>query len=179
MDSIKLGDLEFQVIDQPHACLTHDLVAAVGTVMASGEELTGDTFAGVAGGSVYEFLCAFYPDLRERLPKHEFAGFASRTAHENGVFDREYAQRAPTFPQIAEAFDTALEANGRDVLAQMFGWVDPKAKALAWAMVRDKMVSLWENSVSLPPTSGESPPMSSGDSDQPSVSTIEESPSLV
>lgn len=179
MDSIKLGDLDFQVIDQPHACLTHDLAAAVGAVMESGDELTGDTFAAVAGGSVYEFLCAFYPDLRDRLPKHEFAGFASRSAHEAGDFDREYAQRAPTFPQIASAFDAALEANGRDILAQMFGWVDPKVRELAWAMVRERMVSLWENSASSPPTSGASVLTSSGDSDQPSTQTTEASPSLV
>lgn len=175
MTKVLLGQAEFEVIDQPHAYLLHELSEVLGRVLEAGGSLDGDDLIRSLGDGVYDVLAVFLPDLSKRIPKHEFAGYASVSAQEAGEYDAEFARRTPTIPQIAGALDAAVEVNGREYFAKLFGFVDPK---LVRAVVTERMAgSLSMRSASSPRTSGESAPMSSGDAAPPQAQMIVESPS--
>lgn len=171
MTSITLGTTEFEAIDQPHAYLIHELSGFVDGLIGSGVDL--DDTQGIVrfvGDGMYGVLAVFYPDLAKRLPAHEFAGFPSASAHAAGEYDREYARKTPTFPQIVAAFEAAVEVNGGDYFRKALGLVDPKL--LKAVMTQATAGYLSRTSESSPPTSGESVPTSSGDDAPLSVSTI-------
>jgi hypothetical protein len=171
MTSITLGTVEFEAIDQPHAYLIHELSGFVDGLLGSGVDL--DDTTGIVrffGDGMYGILAVFYPDLEKRLPPHEFAGFPSVSAFEAGEYDREYARKTPTFPQIVAAFEAAVEVNGGDYFRKVLGLVDPKL--LRATLTEATAGYLSRTSPSSPPTSGASDLTSSGDDAPRSVSTI-------
>lgn len=176
MTKVLLGQAEFDVIDQPHAYLLHELSGILGRVLEQGGSLDGDDLIRFLGDGAYDVLAVFLPDLSKRIPRHEFAGYPSRSAQDAGEYDEEFARRTPSLPQIARALDAAVEVNGREYFAKVFGFVDPK---LVRAVITERLAaSLSTRSASLPPASGESPLTSSGDNDQRSAGMTEGSPSL-
>ena len=175
--TVTLGTVEFDVLDQPHAYLLHHLSGVVQQILDSGSGVDVDSLVGFLGDGVYDVLCVFLPDLRKRLPAHEFAGYPNRAAMDERVYDEEYARRTPTIPQIAHALEQCIEANGGEWFKKLIGLVDPQ---LARAAVTEMTATyLSKTSANSPLTSGESAPTSSGVADPRSNGMTEASPSLV
>lgn len=176
MAQVQLGDLTFEVIDQPHAYLTHRLSGVATAILDAGGGMDGDDLVTFLGDGVYDVLAVFLPDLEKRLPRHEFHGYPNKAAMEEGVYDEEYARKTPTITQIVTAFNTGIEVNGGDFFRRVFGFLDPK---LVRAVITERLAdSLSTTSASSPPESGESVSTSSGVSGQPGTSMTGGSRSL-
>lgn len=182
---MKLGRIEIEAIDQPWYFLVEELR---GVGLEAFEHLDGiestEDFVRFIGGGMYEVLTAFYPDyLPSQMPRHEFECFATQTAYEAGQYDREWARKnGPSFPQIVQALDAGIKANGGEDFRMLIGLVPPKLRELGQALIREKIADLASRSTSSPnspPTSGESDPTSSGDEAPHVDGTTAESPSLV
>lgn len=72
------------------------------------------------GDQAHDLLRVFIPDL---MGKPEFSGFASERAMEEGEDDDAAMDRAPTFPQIIEAFEAAFRVNGGERVGELAGKV--------------------------------------------------------
>lgn len=143
-------------------------------VRDSGTAFEGDIDAAalifMLGGHTYEALCIFIPNLPERLPEHEFAGYGSADAFAAKDYD-ERQDKAPTFPQLIAAFETCFQVNGgKRFLDMLKGVFDPKLLRAEMSLA----LSEWRESrsigspSSLSTSDGSNPQTSSGTSDQTS-----------
>jgi hypothetical protein len=124
--------IEVAVVPQRHAYLQNrlgrffdQLAGMAGSLGDSDEDTSiGSVMAKVFGDQVYEALCVFLPQLAKRMSKHEFAGYASPEALESLDYDEEL-DNSPTFPQIVDAFQAAVEVNRFDIFKAVLGKLDP------------------------------------------------------
>lgn len=128
---VQLGSHSLPVYGQTWARVVNRLGRLYDSVRATGGELDTDNLdagalVGFLGGRAYEALCIFIPNLPERMPEYEFAGYGSREAFDAGDYD-ENLDKAPTFPELIAAFETCFEVNGGKRFVSMLGGVfDPK-----------------------------------------------------
>lgn len=163
--TIQLGDVELRVVAQPHAYLLPKLSEVGAHLFGDSGPTDGGTLIAALGDGVYDALAAFIPDLPKKLPAYEFHGYPSKEAWQNQEYDEEAALKSPTIPQIGVALEVCIEENGGDFLRKLFAVVDPK---LLRALISERLIEAMDSmdSASLPPTSGEFTPTSSGESPQ-------------
>jgi hypothetical protein len=174
---ITLGQHSIPCYPQKHAYITNR-VGRFGDALVDG--LDASDLGGVIdalGAKAYELLCALIPNLGKRIPEYEFRGYASKEAMDAGEYD-EAQDNSPTFPEIINAFETAVRVNRFDVLGALKGLVDPKVIKVKL----NEAILDWNGSESLPSdsdgseaskSSGTTPPTSddeSGPSTAPAVS---------
>lgn len=161
---ITLGETTIACYPQRHAYLTNRIGKFVDQLAggAAGIEGTAD-IVGLLGDSAYDVLCALIPNLSKRLPRYEFAGYGSQDAYDAKDYDPEL-DKSPTFPEIVEAFETAIAVNRFDVFKALKGLVDPKMLKADVSLWISEQIS--GSSPSSPGTSGESQPTSSGTTDR-------------
>ena len=136
-----------------------------GLDLDAGDLDAGAFIAKLSREQAYELLCIVVPKVAKRMPLYEFAGYASQEAMVTGDYDED-ADKSPTFPEIVNAFETAVKVNRWDIFKSvidtvkgMFGKADPKVLGQAMDYLLAETVSRY--SLSSPPTNGESAPMSS------------------
>lgn len=112
------------------------------------------------GGSTYEALCVFVPNLPERMPEWKFAGYGSEDAYLASDYD-ERQDQSPTFPQLMDAFEAIIEVNGGKRFRQMLGKEGWTRLRKAWSELQEK---------SEPPSGSPSSSSTSDGSEQPTSS---------
>lgn len=126
---VTLGEHTIPCVAQRHAYLENRLgrffesLTKLDTDGLTGDDI-GNSLAKMFGEQTYEALCVFLPALSKRMPRWEFAGYASADAMLAGDYDDE-ADKSPTFPQIVAAFEMAVKVNRFDVFKGLLGKLDP------------------------------------------------------
>jgi len=157
---VQLGSHTVPCYPQRHAYLTNRVGKFVDRLAGGADDLGGiSDVVGLLGDSAYDVLCALIPNLSKRMPRYEFAGYGSQDAYDAKDYDPEL-DKSPTFPEIVEAFETAIAVNRFDVFKALKGLVDPKMLKADVSLWISEQIS--GGSPSLPGTSGESQPTSSG-----------------
>ena len=138
---VQLGSHSLPVYRQPFTRITKRLGRVMDAVRGAADPDTGevDTAAFVLGlgDRVYETIETFIPNLPDRMPQYEFMGYPDRESYERGEEPpdqtHETKNRAPSFPELLDAFEAFIEVNGGKRLLDMLGKVfDP-------AMLRAEM----------------------------------------
>ncbi len=87
-----------------------------------------DVFAALRGRfadrpfrDLHGLLGEFIPTLPERLPLHEWSGYASPEAMEAGERTRESVRLAPDIDQIAAAIEAIIMVNGGERVGKLLG----------------------------------------------------------
>jgi len=154
------GEVVVPVREQSAAYLAFQ-VQRLGLTLSG--DLDAENVVGVMFGRGYQALIVLVPELEARMPEWQFAGCSSREALEAGDHDIEALKRAPSAPQIREAFRVGLEVNGLEQMLQEVGkWVDPSLLRAAGNARLAEWLS--KASPSSPPTSGASTSNDSGTS---------------
>lgn len=154
MTDVTLGEETFTLLPQPHAYLLQHFPKLFGGLDGSSD--VGGVMR-VLGDKVYDALCLFMPGrdgLAARLPAYKFHGYPSVEAWQAGEYDEESARLSPTFPQIGDALEQAVQVNWGESLTKL---LDPLA--LVTEMTTASLVT---SSPILPSTNGASPSTSSG-----------------
>lgn len=126
---VTLGEHTIACVAQRHAYLENRLgrffesLTKIDTDGLTGDDI-GNSLALLFGEQTYEALCVFLPALAKRMPKWEFAGYASADAMTAGEYDED-ADKSPTFPQIVAAFEMAMKVNRFDVFKGLLAKLDP------------------------------------------------------
>lgn len=110
--TVTLGDHTLPIFAQRHARLRHELSSA------DVQRLTSGSY----GREAYRLLAVFVPGLSEKMPEHEFEGYASEEAMRDGRYDPE-ADRSPTTAEIAAAFKAVLNVSFDTEIKDFFGFV--------------------------------------------------------
>ena len=120
---VKLATHTLPVPAQPWPIVCDVLGVADPTEMFSrGEEIMATLRARFTDRPFMELhalLSEFIPTLPERLPLHEWGGYASPEAMQVGDRDRETAKKAPDLDQIAAAVETVILVNGGERLGKL------------------------------------------------------------
>lgn len=163
MREITLGAHEVPVYAQRHAYLTNSLSKFFRQLTSMGTDLTLDSpedLVPMLGEQAYDLLAIVLPTYGKRVPRYEFAGYASQEAMDNGDYD-EAEDKSPSFPEIMDAFKAAAAENRFDVLSTIAKVVDPKL--LKQLISTQIAIAISNASASLPSTSdGSTPSTSSG-----------------
>lgn len=171
------GAEDFRVIDQPHAYLLPRIDGVLRAMFGDESNLTAERIALSLGDGVYDALTGFLPDLPKRIKRWHFLGYATREDMESGAeLDPDTVMRTPSLPQIANAIDTGIEVNGKEVLEKIFLVVDP---LVLREIVGDRLKAWNDASVlrtwlSSQRTSGESDQTNSGDEPETDIQTDSE-----
>lgn len=143
-----------------------------GINLDAGDVDTASFLAKLSREQAYELLCLIVPKVAKRMPLYEFAGYASNDAMVAGDYDED-ADRSPTFPEIVNAFETAVKVNRWDIFKSvvdtvkgLFARADPKVLgqmidlALAEGASKVSLSSQPTNGVSVSTSSTTTPPTS-------------------
>ncbi len=142
---VKLGEHELAVPEQRIGRLENrgrSLFLSLATVDVQ-ELMAGDNVgaAVLALGRerAYDLLCIVVPQVSKRMPRWEFAGYASAEAMAAGEYDDD-ADKSPTWPEIINAFETAKRVNHFDFI----DGIKKLAKGL-YEKVDPTLVGQWVN----------------------------------
>jgi hypothetical protein len=149
--TVTLGEHEVPVVAQPWAKLVNRLGRFIPGLAESGNvSADGAGMARFFGENAYEALCILIPRLKKVMPEWEFRGYESQQAFDAGE-DPE-SDSAPTFPQIGEAFEVAIDVNGQHFFEHIKKLVDP---TLLRSLVNSKVAEAISGSLpTSPSTSG-------------------------
>lgn len=118
--TVQLGDHRLPVVSQRHARLDHG-------ARRFGFKDVGEFYAAIAipvgdHQQRYRLLCLAIPELEKEMPLHEWCGYGSPEAMEQGEYV-DAADRSPTDDEIAAAGHAVIEVNGVGRLGKIFGIV--------------------------------------------------------
>lgn len=131
---VQLGSHSLPVYRQPHTRIIRRLGRVMDAFRGAADPETGevDTAAFILGlgDRLYETMETFIPNLPDRMPQYEFMGYTSREAFERGEDPpdqtHETQNRAPSFPELLDAFETFVDVNGGKRFLDLLGRVfDP------------------------------------------------------
>ncbi len=174
MREIQLGVHKLPVFAQPEPRVWRKLVPRAKEIVRGievGDNPTIEALIPALEGRAYELLSLFIPALADRIPEHEWHGYASREAMERGEDSDEAIDRAPNHAQIVEAVEAVMAVHRWTVYSGAFKqWIDPKT-------VRPQ-INLWllENLPTLLGDASSNSPSPSGDSDPSKPSTTDPTP---
>jgi len=161
---VRLGDETYTVVPQPHVRVQRTFPKVLRETFGNVGELDTSDVQSIVGGlgdGVYDVLKVFIDDL---MPRYKFMGFPTQQAMEADEYDDEYADNAPTYPQILDAFEAIYRINGGARIQQGLGKaLGPEILGAARAMAASWLSRMLQNSQ---PPSGESDSTSSGETDR-------------
>ena len=116
---VQLGSHSLPVYPQPQNRVIRRLgrvLDAMTGLSASGGQVDVAAFVLGLGDRLYETIETFIPNLPDRMPQYEFMGYPDRESFERGEEPpdqtHETKNRAPSFPEILDAFEVVIEVNG-------------------------------------------------------------------
>ncbi len=122
-ERIRLGEHIYIVEPQPIGYLKHMLGRAFESLTSGhGGTLDAGGLGNMVTGKAYELLEIFVPDV---MPRHEFEGFASAEAMEEGNYSRGADTVKVTGPQVRTALAVCFRVNGIDIWKQLGQVIDP------------------------------------------------------
>lgn len=184
---VTLGSHELPVYRQPFPRVTKRLGRVIGAVQDATDE-SGEVdqaaFIVGLGDRLYETMETFIPNLPDRMPKYEFMGYPDRESFDAGdeppEQDHTTKNRAPSFPELLDAFETFIEVNGGKRFLDLLGKVFDPAMLKAEASL---MLSEWRERADLtgsPSSPGPSTrsPQNGSTTTAPTVEPLDASPQL-
>lgn len=163
---VQLGSHSLPVYRQPFPRITKRLGRVLDALRGSADPDTGelDTAAFVLGlgDRVYETIETFVPNLPDRMPKYEFMGYPDRESYERGEEPPEQSHetnnRAPSFPELLDAFECFIDVNGGKRFLDLLGRVfDQKMLKAEMSLMLSDWRAASTGSPSSPGPSTESP----------------------
>lgn len=121
---VELGDRTYHLVPQRIGRIKRKLGAIFSLFSEQASGGVGSMDVSDVGGSLYDVLNVFIPDLS---PKWKLEGYKSEEAAEADEYD-EAADASPTPPQIIDALEKIAEIHGIDRLRRVFfALVSPEA----------------------------------------------------
>lgn len=117
---VQLGQHQYEVVDQPLPYLKHELGALFETL--TGTDIDASNVLDFLSGKAYDTVRIFIADL---MPRHEWEGYATRDAMEQGDYDPVAARNGPTASQIKLAITVCMKVSGLDAYKLLGKIVDP------------------------------------------------------